>query len=66
MDDFRPFVIMSRYYQYCTNNNNTSTPSSSLSAGAVAYPWIRPNRVQHDNTQYTLNLPLLVLCVFLY
>ena len=25
-----------------------------------------PNRVQHDNTQYTLNLPLLVLCVFLY
>jgi len=49
-----------------TNDNNTSTPSSSLSAGAVAYPWIRPNRVQHDNTQYTLNLPLLVLCVFLY
>ena len=32
-----------------THDNNTSTPSSSLSAGV-------PNRVRYENTQYTINI----------
>ena len=42
-----------------------STYSGILHAGRVRRIMYMNDRVRHDNTRYTLNLPLLLLCVFL-